>query len=370
MNMILQEKLIKRKSQGHERHLTIAKDLVDFASNDYLGLARSDELYRQVLVEWEQSKGGLHGSTGSRLLTGNTAYAEQLEEVISAFHGYASGLLFSCGYMANLGLITAVAAQNDRILFDAHIHASTLDGIKLSQARAFPFRHNDLDHLESRLKKQYPRGSCYVCIESVYSTDGSQAPLRELCQLTQKYGAYLIVDEAHAVGVLGPQGRGLIAEQKVTNEVFAQVVTFGKALGVHGAIVLGSRLLKQTLINFARPCIYTTALPFSCLAAIRSSYALFPMLEKERIKLSALIGRFRAAMGSSSTTTIQAIPMKGNERVREGAKQIARQGYHVSPLMSPTVQQGEEVLRICLHAFNTDQEVDHLLQIIKALSIT
>lgn len=352
---------MKRQCQGSERYLVLPCELIDFASNDYLGLARSPDLNTRVLQEWEREQ-VRHGSTGSRLLTGNSHYAEELEKEISAFHGYTDGLIFNCGYMANLGLITAVAGHDDLILYDAFIHASTLDGIKMSQARGFPFRHNDLNHLESRLKKISIEGSCYVCVESIYSTDGSKAPLVEICYLAQKYGAYLIVDEAHAVGICGPQGRGFLAECGVQQMVFAQVTTFGKALGVQGAIVLGSSLLKKALLNFSRPCIYTTALPFSCLAAIKSSYALLPGLEKERLKLGAMINRFREGVLSKSTTPIQTIQVKGNENVRKAAKELAKKGFHVSPLMSPTVQRGEEVLRICLHAFNTEQQVDGLLE--------
>src|SRR5262249_569897 len=160
-------------------------------------------------------------------------------------HGYEAGLLFNCGYMANLGLLSAVAADEDLIFFDSAIHASSRGGIQLSQATAFPFKHNDVNHLEHRLKHCQTVGNRFICIESVYSTDGSKALLPEIVQLAKRYEAHLIVDEAHAVGVFGPEGRGLVAEYDLTADVFAQVVTFGKAVGTYGAIVLGTHLLKE-----------------------------------------------------------------------------------------------------------------------------
>ncbi len=329
---MFEKRLLKRESESNLRQL------VDFASNDYLGLSRK------------------FGATGSRLLTGNSKLAEELETAIAAFHGYETGLIFNCGYMANLGLLSAVAESDDTIIYDAHVHASTKDGIALSRAKAFPFRHNDLEHLEKRLKR-----NCFVCVESIYSTDGSKAPLREICSLVSRYGAHLIVDEAHAVGVYGPEGRGLVAEQGLMPHVFAQVVTFGKALGTFGAIVLGSRRLTQGLLNFSRPFIYTTALPYPILAAIKRSYELFPKLELERQQLRALSEFFQ------NESVIQAVTIPGNGAVKEASKKLLERGFDVRPLLSPTVQRGKECLRICLHAFNTQTQVLELTRWLTSL---
>lgn len=329
----------------NHRELQCYQGLIDFASNDYLGLARSLELAAAVLQEW---KGNL-GATGSRLLTGNSRYAEELEEKIASLHGYESGAIFNCGYMANLGLLSALG-EEQIILFDAGVHASTRDGIRLSRSKAFPFRHNDLEHLEARLKSY---GGCYIAIESLYSTDGSFAPLVEVAALARRYSASLIVDEAHAVGVFGPEGRGLVAEHQLQGSVFAQVHTFSKALGVSGAIVLGNEKLKETLVNFARPFIYTTALPYYDLAAIRCSYELFPKLEKERSHLRKLMG---------ITSQIQTISCPGNEAVKALAEKFRRRGFDVRPLTSPTVRRGDEKLRICLHAFNKEEDLKSLYE--------
>lgn len=342
----MDSRLAKRKVQQNLRTLQLKPNLIDFASNDYLGLARSGKLS----CAWNDKM----GATGSRLLTGNSEYAEELEQQIAQFHGAESGLLFNCGYMANLGVISALAESEDTILYDILIHASTHDGIRLSKANAFPFRHNDLDHLETRLKA-HQGGKCFICIESIYSTNGAKAPLKEIHQLAQHYHADLIVDEAHAVGVCGVQGKGLVAESGLTKHVLATVATFGKALGTFGAIVLGSRKLKKTLINFASPFIYTTALPFYCLAAIKSSYDLFPFMDAERLQLKRLKG---------SLTHIQSIKIPGNKAVNDLAKKLALNGFDVRPLMSPTVQRGSECLRICLHAYNTLYELEKMKELI------
>lgn len=354
MTAQLKEKLDTRERRGNLRQLLTSHGLIDFASNDYLGLARSSSLAELVCQEWERY-GHKLGSTGSRLLTGNSAYAEELEDRVAAFHGYESGCLFNCGYMANLGLLSAVAGRDDVIFFDAAIHASTHDGIRLSPAKAFPFKHNDIQHLESRLKACCLTGNLFICIESIYSTDGSVAPLQEICELAERYGARLIVDEAHATGVCGQEGRGCIAELKLNAYVFAHVVTFGKALGAHGAIVLGSSTLKKALINFATSYIYTTALPFHTLAAIKCSYELFPKLENERGHLQKLIAIFR-----QSPTHIQYISVKGNEAAKSLSRKLAWEGFDVRALVSPTVRKGRELLRICLHAFNTEEELRKL----------
>ncbi|PJD95287.1 MAG: 8-amino-7-oxononanoate synthase [Parachlamydia sp.] len=366
----LEKKLAKRKAQHHFRELSLKPNLIDLASNDYLGLARSPVLRQFILNELQDIPSSLNGfgSTGSRLLTGNSLYCLDLEAHIASFHGYQAGTLFNCGYMANIGLFAAIAGENDCILYDAHIHASMHDGFRLSPAQAFPFRHNDLDHLERRLKRRREiKGECFICLESLYSTDGSQAPLNEIIALSQRYQAHLIVDEAHAIGTCGPNGKGLIAENHATQAIFATLMTFGKALGVHGAIVLGSTQLKETLANFARSLIYTTALPRVSLAAIKSSYAVFPTLDQARQQLQHLIRCYQRQTPQAAPAHIQSIRVPGNHNVQSLSRQLALKGFDVRPLMSPTVRRGEERLRICLHAYNTPAEITELFYKIGAV---
>jgi len=363
MTLQLENRLLKQAKLGNLRKLQTIQHPIDFSSNDYLGLARSPQLAASVFQEWEMHLSHLNGfgSTGSRLLTGNSIYAQELEEKIAKFHGYEAGLLFSCGYMANVGLLSAITNQESVIFFDAAVHASTHDGIRLSRAKAFPFRHNDLEHLENRLKTCTSEGDRFICIESIYSTDGSMAQLPAISQLAREYEAHLIVDEAHAVGACGPKGRGLVAEHNLTAHVFAQVTTFGKALGTYGAIILGNHTLKQALINFATSYIYTTALPFQTLAAIKCSYDLFPEMGQQRHQLQKLIQMFRASYPGSPMSHIQSVPIEGNEAVKQTAQAIVKHGFDVRPLMSPTVQRGHEMLRVCLHTFNTNDELRELI---------
>lgn len=346
--------LLLRKKLGNLRTLSLIDQKIDFASNDTLGLANSPELAALFIKEWE----GLRklGSTGSRLLTGNSQYCENLEREIAHFHGFESALLFGSGYMANVGLLSSLGETT--ILFDASSHASVRDGIALARAKALAFRHNDLNHLEMRL--QSCKGSCLIVVESVYSTDGSKAPLKEVSLLAKQYGARLVVDEAHAVGVYGKEGRGLVEEYGLIDAVFAVVVTFGMALGVYGAAVLGKEALKERLINRAHAFVYSTALPFYDLAAIRSSYRLFPTLESEREHVKKLIQRFQG----ESSTHIQAIRHPGNEAVKKASLQMREAGYDARPLMSPTVKRGHESLRLCLHSFNTFDELDGLMRVL------
>lgn len=365
MILSLQKKLQKRQVLGNLRKLEVIQGLIDFSSNDYLGLARSQMLNDMVEREITLHAYSRLGSTGSRLLTGNSTYIQELEDEIATFHGYDAGLIFNCGYMANVGLLSAIANDQDVILFDAAVHASTHDGIRLSLATSYAFRHNDLDHLEKRLANLSSKRNSWICVESIYSMDGSQAPLEEICKLAKRYQAKVIVDEAHAIGVYGPEGAGLVAKKQLTREVFAQVVTFGKALGVHGAIVLGNQVLKETLINFSNAYIYTTALPFHSLAAIKCAYRLFPRLENERKHINKLAEVIMRTGLSSSKTHIQSIQITGNENARNLSRKLACAGHDVRAILSPTVRRGHELLRISLHSFNPEAELKELINHIK-----
>ena len=355
----MDSRLQKRLQNDTYRSLTKNPSLIDFASNDYLGLARSNRLKENFLQECASKKTCM-GSTGSRLLTGNNSYIENLETAIASFHGVESALIFNCGFMANMGLITAVGTKNALIFFDLHIHASIREGIKNCSARAFAFKHNDLEHLERRLQKNSCNGERYICIESVYSTSGDIAPLLEIYQLAEKYEAKLIVDEAHSVGILGHDGRGLVSALGLSQKIFAVVVTFGKALGVFGAGILGDDALKNILINFSKTFIYTTALPLYAFSAIKCSYELLPMLSNERQHLQKLI-----RIAGFSKGPIQPIFISNPKHAKNLSKNLASKGFDVRELLSPTVQKGCEILRLCLHAHNKESELREILEEIK-----
>jgi 8-amino-7-oxononanoate synthase len=367
----LLKKLNQRKQEGLFRELKPPQPLIDFSSNDYLGFARS-EVFSERIKDSLTTNGSAarHGSTGSRLLTGNTLLAEELETEIARFHAAESGLLFNSGYDANLGLFSSLAGRNDTILYDELIHASIKDGARLSLALHFSFRHNDLNHLEQKIKSA--KGRIFVAVESVYSMDGDSAPLTELVALAGQYpDVHLIVDEAHATGVFGEKGCGLVQELKLEDKFFARVHTFGKALGCHGAIVLGSNALRSYLINFARSFIYTTALPHPSLTAIREAYRMLREENEKIMQLRKLIGFFRLQAEAypsmkfiDSRSAIQSLVVPGNEAARSIAHALQEKGFDLRPILSPTVPKGKERLRICLHTFNTGSQIQKLLKTI------
>jgi len=364
MNQSFLDKKLAEREQNHSlRSLSIQRDeLTDFSSNDYLGIVKNK------LVEKFANPGLSHGSTGSRLLSGNYQLIEETEKLIADFHTADSGLMFNSGYDANTGLLSCVPQKNDAIIYDQFSHASLRDGIRLSFANAFSFLHNDLNDLEKKLKTATDARQKFVVTESIFSMDGDMAPLKAISDLCEKYDAALIVDEAHATGVVGSQGEGLVQQLGLQNKCFARIHTFGKACGVHGAIVLGSQNLKKYLINFSRQFIYSTALPPASVDAIRVSYSLFPTMQKERDHLQQVTEMFKSVSSKfhllKSETPIQAVIIPGNEQVKSIANGCREKKIDVRPILYPTVPKGQERLRIVLHSFNTASEVQALLGVL------
>jgi len=363
----IKARLAERQETGAYRALQAESGLVDFCSNDYLGFARSSILKELIAEEIQANEGYLNGSTGSRLLSGNTTYAEKLEQEIAAFHQSEAALIYNSGYDANIGLFSSLPQKGDTIIMDDLAHASIIDGARLSFANRYNFRHNNLESLEEKLN--HAKGNCYVVIESIYSMDGDTSPLREILELTERYGASLIVDEAHAVGLYK---RGLVYELNLQDRVFARIVTFGKALGSHGAIVLGSTLLREYLINFSRSFIYTTASPFHQLASIKMAYRLLESANDETQKLKENINIFKKLLSHNkdftfiqSDSAVQCLILGDNNKTREMAARLQNAGLDVRPILSPTVPEGTERLRICLHAFNTTNEITLLADTLK-----
>jgi 8-amino-7-oxononanoate synthase len=361
----IQEKLQNRQDAGSYRQLRINGQLIDFCSNDYLGFAHSPKLAQLIQNELTNYAGLHNGSTGSRLLAGNTLYAQELEKQLATYHNSEAGLLFNSGYDANLGFLSCLPQRGDTVIHDELAHASIIDGIRLSHAARHSFKHNDLDSLEKKL--QTAKGICYVVVESVYSMDGDLAPLTAIASLVSQYDAALIVDEAHALGVFG---KGLVNELQLENFVLARVITFGKALGCHGAIVLGSDHLRNYLINFARSFIYTTAAPVHQLAAIKMGYRFMEESQMEIGDLQSKISLYNTLMQipadpSNHTSAIQTVIVGGNERTRYLAASLQQSGFDVRPILSPTVAAGTERLRICIHTYNTAAEITTLTENIK-----
>ncbi len=353
-------KLTERRNAQSLRRLRLPRGQIDFCSNDYLGIVKNN------LIEMATGMGQKsfsHGSTGSRLLAGNYALIEDTERMLAVFHQAEAALIFNSGYDANLGLLSSVPKRGDTIIYDYLVHASIRDGMRLSFAQSFAFAHNDREDLEKKL--QHASGNIFVVTESVFSMDGDQAPLGEIVELCRKYKAHLIVDEAHATGVIGKRGEGVIQSLGVQQDCFARIHTFGKALGCHGAAVLGSQALHDYLINFSRPFIYTTALPEDAVAAIGTAYQIFPNLVQEREYLASFIHKFQMASISynrvTGNTPIQVVIIPGNEKVKQVADMLQANELDVRPILYPTVPKGSERLRIVLHAFNTSAELDKLI---------
>lgn len=358
----LQANLDARKAQGMLRQLSSENTLVDFASNDYLGLAGEVELELQLKLSKNTEIESFKTGSGSRLISGNCKALEQLESFIASYHQASSGLIFNSGYDANLGLFQAVPQRGETIIYDSLVHASIRDGIRLSNAQSWRFNHNDVQDLQKKLENA--QGRCYVVVESVYSMDGDVAPLSELVSLCKVWGASLIVDEAHATGTFGPKGEGKVVELGLQASVFARIHTFGKALGSHGAIVLGSEVLRQYLINFARPFIYTTAMTALQQMSIKIAYDKMSVSCDKIFVVRELSNLFNVLVEGAGlkglipgNTPIRCVVIPGNDRVKRVAQQLQKTGYDVRPILSPTVPKGQERLRFCLHAYNTEEEI-------------
>lgn len=362
----LQQKLITRQDQGTYRQLKTNQAQIDFCSNDYLGLARSKAVKHWVTKEAEQFSDYLLGATGSRLLSGNHPVYELLESQLATFHQAEAALLFNSGYVANLGIFSAVPQRGDTIFYDEASHASIKEGIRLSLAKAYSFKHNSLEDLSRKFK--HATGNVYVAVESIYSMDGDQAPLLELAAFCEQQGAYLIVDEAHSNGLFGLKGEGLVVEQNLTSKVFARIMTFGKAIGSHGAAIVGSTALREYLINFSRPFIYSTALPLHNILAIKGAYSFLPSLQTERQHLKELSAYLNQKLATATgfflkkPGPINAIFSENVVQLKKISEQLLKNNIDVRPVFSPTVLVGKERLRVIIHAYNTREQVDLLLE--------
>lgn len=368
----LQKKINERVENNAFRSLVVSEIKTDFSSNDYLGFSTSETIFQDALHILEGHSIPKNGATGSRLLTGNNSLFTETEGYIARFHKAEAALIFNSGYDANVGFFSSIPQKGDVIFYDERIHASIRDGIQLSHANSYKFYHNDLSHLPALTQRLKPEGEVYVVTESVFSMDGDTPDIKAFAMLCRQLNFRLVVDEAHAVGVMG-KGEGLVGELQLEKEVFARIVTFGKALGCHGAAILGSEELKSYLVNFARSFIYTTALPPHCVAAILAAYKqLAEPTNNASAALQKNIDLFRRQLQGSgladlfipSTSAIHSCIIPGNTRVKKCAELLYAGGLDVRPILSPTVPKGQERLRISLHSFNTQEEITTLVKIL------
>mmetsp|Transcript_17545 Transcript_17545/g.25970 ORF Transcript_17545/g.25970 Transcript_17545/m.25970 type:complete len:434 (-) Transcript_17545:116-1417(-) len=417
----MRAQLLERKEKGRLRTrlpvtaLENSSSLFDFSSNDYLGLAQSD-VQKNKVDQIYQSQGQKQnlGATGSRLLSGDSPYARHLEVWLSRIHNRSTATLFNSGYDANISLLSSIVLSEDWVLVDELCHNSLIMGVRMSRRRQYvSFAHNNVADLQYKLENMPPlhAGQCLIVVESVYSMDGDVAPLATILDLATKFGAKVVVDEAHGLAIFGRSnkqdlldsttslkeseqniapykksckygGTGVLAAMELENHtgLLASVHTFGKGAGCHGAVVCGSSVLRDYLWNYARPFVYSTALPLHSLVAIRTSYETIIGAEGEHLRKNvfSLVHLFRDILSKSLSSTkiklcsspspIQALIVPGND-LCINLCQIIFDRYHILlyPIRAPTVPVGQERVRIILHAHNTPCQVRYLCQALLAV---
>ncbi|QBN19149.1 aminotransferase class I/II-fold pyridoxal phosphate-dependent enzyme [Flavobacterium nackdongense] len=383
----LTAKLETRKHNNALRKLAAPNDLIDFSSNDYIGFSKNKAIFEETHQYLMDNNCIQNGATGSRLISGNHKVYQEAEDYIAKFHQTESALIFNSGYDANVGFFSSVPQKGDLILYDELCHASIRDGIQLSNAKAYKFKHNDFEDLErlivnfnesnksnrSNSSIFHLPSSIFIVTESVFSMDGDCPNMEELIAVSNKYNCYLVVDEAHSLGVFGdPEvsgGEGLVQMLGLQDQVFARIMTFGKGLGCHGSAIMGNQELKEYLVNFARSFIYTTGLSPHSVATILIAYQHLQS-EKESIEqLRDNIVHFnqeKNLLGLKplfvrSKSAIQSAIIPGNQNVKSIAGQLQEKGFDVKAILSPTVPEGQERLRFCLHSYNSAAEISEVL---------
>jgi len=349
----IKSKLDLREREGILRSLKLYKDLIDFSSNDYLGIAKQNQ----------------SGAGGSRLISGNSKEIIDLEKTFAKFIGAEAALFFGSGYLANVGVIPAICDRNTTIFYDELIHASLRDGIRLSNANSYSFKHNEIQDLEVKLSKY--DGKKLIVSEVVFSMDGDSPDFNHLFKVAKESNAELLIDEAHSFGIVGPKGVGLISSENRSASCFCTVYPLGKALGLSGCFVTGSQLLIDYLINFSRSFIYSTAPSKNHVLQVKKQ--LHELANKTTESIFELKNYFiqkledKCSFISGPNSTIVSLIVSGNENVKALEKELYEQGFFVKAILSPTVAKGSERLRICIHDFNTKSQLSTLAELINKL---
>lgn len=354
---------VQQQACGPEARID-GRVMLSFASNDYLGLANAPELIeaaREALPRW-----GL-GSGASHLVSGHTEAHEAMEQQLARFTGMPAAISFSTGYLANIAVMPALLGRDDEIFADRLNHASLVDGALLSRARLTRYAHCDLKMLGRQLEASSARRKLIVT-DSVFSMDGDLAPLPALLELAERYDAWLLIDDAHGFGVLGPQGRGALAAAGLSSPRLILMATLGKAAGVGGAFVAAHPVVIEWLMQTARPCIFTTAAPPLLAAAVCRALELVEAGDARRARLQQLVARLRQglkALGyrtAASATPIQPVIVGENGQALSLSRALEERGLYVPAIRPPTVPQGSARLRVSLTAAHSDADVDRLLE--------
>jgi len=380
----IEEFLKERQEQGLLRKLKPAslraggkiyfgnKEYVDLCSNDYLGLSGHPGL-KKAAIEAVAKFGA--ASCASRLLSGDSELFHELEEAVAKFKGKEAALVFNSGYQANVGIISSLFTRGDCIFSDRLNHASIIDGILLSQAKIFRFQHNDPGHLETLLKKERAKfKNALIISESIFSMDGDRAPLKELVGLKERYNCRLMVDEAHATGVFGDNGSGVVEEEGLSAQVDLIMGTFSKALAGFGAYLATSKSIADYLVNTCRSFIYSTALPAAVIAGNLTSLKLVkdePHRRKTLLSLAKMLRDKLKEKGFSQKGASQIIPLilGDNLRAVEFAKKVQEQGYWALPVRPPTVPAGQARLRLSLSYDHNAETLNKLIDVISKIRI-
>ena len=378
--------LAERQSAGRYRRLRArsgeqgvsviidGKEMLSFCSNDYLGLAAHPNI-KKAFINAAETEGV--GSGAAHLLSGHSYYHQQLEEALADFMGQQSVLLFSSGYQANLGVIDGLMSRGDVVIQDKLNHASLLDGSRLSAAKSWRYHHADMGSLQRRLRQTEDSDCRLVVTDGVFSMDGDLAPLQPLIQLTQTHQAALMVDDAHAIGVLGKHGRGSVEHWQVKAEYMPIVMgTLGKAFGTAGAFVAADKDVIETLIQQSRTFVYTTAQPAAVAAASLASLVLVRTETWRREKLQTLIEQFRkgaAELGlvtMNSLTPIQPIMIGDDKKAMLIGQELESRGFLLGVIRTPTVPLGSARLRVTLSTNHTEQNIKQLLEALEDVICT
>lgn len=360
----LSKELHKRQAEGSYRQLIVHSIQHDFFSNDYLGLAHKHPSLNDATVT--------NRPASSRLIAGTQKGHVELESFLAEYFNVASALIYNSGYTANIGLISSLAKKDDLILYDEKSHASIKDGVRLAPSKSLKFKHNDSADLERLLRNNSKNKVKFIITEGLFSMDGTFAPIKKIVEIAKKHTAQVIVDEAHSLGTTGNKGKGLVDQMKLTETVFARIITFGKSLGSHGAAILTDELTKNYLVNFSRPFIYTTALPTHSFELIQdhlssNSFTLrINQLQKNITLFRSLISS-GIDLKSDPLSPIQTVFSSKIEKLLKLEEQLLKKGFGVKVIFPPTVPNGQERIRITLHSFNTQEEIAQLATIINAL---
>ena len=368
LGLLRQRYLLQSPQKPHI--IVDGKSYLSFCSNDYLGLANHPQLIA-ALQQGAQQHGV--GAGAAHLVSGHHTTHHQLENELAAFAGKPAALLFSTGYMANLGVVQALVGRGDTVFADKFNHASLNDAMQLSRATVKRYRHHDMTQL-AQLLEQARSGRKLVITDAVFSMDGDLAPLPELLALCEQHDAWLLVDDAHGFGVLGAQGRGSLAHFGITSKRIIYMATLGKAAGVFGAFVAAEQVVIDTLINHARSYIYTTAMPPALASALLESLRLIATGDELRGHLQRLIAQLRSGLQSlpwslmPSATAIQPLLIGGNQAALDLSEGLRERGIWVAAIRPPTVPQGTARLRITLSAAHSAADVTRLIETLHELA--